>query len=493
MSETMEQRMQRIQGEERVSPRQPTVETSSPIIAKDEVLFNPNLLPDGVKQFAVDIADRMNNAPVAFSAITTLVVLSAAIGRRVGVRPKLHDDWTVIPNLWGALIAPPSIKKTPIYSEAIKPLVKAEAEANEEYKKEMQEYSAEMLDYKIALDKYKKEAAKSEKATVPTAPELPTRKRFVSQDTTIEALAQIMIENPNGILLTVDELSGWFTTLKKAGREGDRAFYLEAFNGNGSKSIDRVGRGSSYVPHVCASVFGTIQPDSLSPLIVSTRSGGSGGDGLLQRFQLVAIVKQNDFKYVDREPNYEARTQYHKSVEQLVNANPIDYSANTDEYNGDIYYRFSPSANGIFKEWAIKLNKKIEAEAEHNPALSAHLGKFEGLFASIALILFYSDRTANRVTTSTIPEEYATKALQWCDFLEVQAREVYDIERIAEDRRTALDEKIFDKVKELQLLGQLPLSFGKIAEKIRGASAKNVEETLKGSAVVKARKVFGLP
>jgi len=481
MAETNEEIMKRM------SAARPTPTKSDTKSIAKVVNFNQDLLPDGVKEFAVDIAERMDNAPIIFSAITTMLVLSASIGRRVLVRPKLYDDWEEVPNLWGALIAPPSIKKTPIYSEAMKPLLRAEKEANEEYIGKMAQHVKEMKEYK-SLDK---DYSSGKIEIEPELPETPIRRRFVSQDATIEALAQIMIENPNGILMTVDELKGFFAKLNTKDGEKDRGFYLEAFVGKEGKSIDRVGRGSFYVPHVCASIFGTIQPDSILPLILGSKNGASGGDGLLQRFQLMAIVDKSDFKLVDRKPNKIARDEYHDVVKKIIDAEPKDFGAIYDEYNETYHYRFSVEANTVFNEWRVKNNKKQVAEQEHNPSLSSHFGKYEGLFASIALILFYTDRVRDIVSTSTIPIEYALKAKKWCELLEFEARKIYDIDKLNEIRRDSLDEKIILKVRELQMAGLLPISLGALSQKILGANAGKVKEALNGVAMIQGRKVIG--
>ena len=33
-----------------------------------------------------------------------MIVAAGVIGRKIGIRPKKHDDWLVIPNLWAVLI-----------------------------------------------------------------------------------------------------------------------------------------------------------------------------------------------------------------------------------------------------------------------------------------------------------------------------------------------------------------------------------------------------
>ncbi len=479
--------------DEEIRVIEPPKEEAAPEV-EEPTPFKHKLLPESVAPYVFDIADRMDKAPLSFAGVAALAVLSAAIGRRVGVRPKLYDDWTVVPNLWGMLIAPPSIKKTPIYTEMLKPLIKAEIRENESYLQERKEYEGEMLIYEAELKEYKKKLAKGEREkSLPTPPEAPIRKRYLINDATIEKVAELMIDNPMGLMVTVDELSGFFSTLSRAGREGDIAFWLEAFNGNGGKNIDRIMRGSFYVPHVCASIFGTIQPDAVLNMVSSANNGISGGGGLLQRFQLIAMMDKSTFEPVDRAPNYTARDEYESLIDDILYANPLSYGAKRDEYREDvIYHRFSDGANAIFKEWSISLHSRIEREAEHNPAFSAHLGKLQGLFASLALILFYPDRLRGITIEDDIPEEYALKALELCNYFEEQARALYDMERIKERRRDALEEKILRKVQELQTLGELPISYGELSQKVYGASADECRNALRGLVVEKKRKVYGL-
>lgn len=70
------------------------------------------LLPAPLAGYVRDAAHR-KVAPPEFVAVSLLVSLGALLGARCGVRPKIQDDWIVVPNLWGAIIAPPGRKKTP--------------------------------------------------------------------------------------------------------------------------------------------------------------------------------------------------------------------------------------------------------------------------------------------------------------------------------------------------------------------------------------------
>ena len=103
--------------------------------------FDPDLLPDSLKAYTLDISERIG-CPTEFVAVSAMVGLSATVGRQIGVRPNEHDDWNVTPNLWGAVISPPGALKSPAQSEALKPLDKLEADAREKYEQEQAEFAA---------------------------------------------------------------------------------------------------------------------------------------------------------------------------------------------------------------------------------------------------------------------------------------------------------------------------------------------------------------
>ncbi|WP_456382940.1 YfjI family protein [Hydrogenimonas sp.] len=450
------------------------------------------LLPIDARMYAYDVAKRMDHAPLSFAMTAALLTLSTAMGRRVAVRPKLKDIWEVIPNLWGMLVAPPSVKKTPILAEMVKPLKLLEMEANERYEEEMKRYNAEKIAYEIELKEYKAKLKEGETPPIPDEPDKPIRSRYLIDDATTEKVAEIMIENPKGIGLFMDELSGWFKSMGKQGREGDRSFWLESFNGNGSKSVDRIGRGSLLVPHMCATIFGTIQPDALMGIVSGATGATSGGDGLLQRFQLISYEDRVQPVYTDELPDTIAREAYYDLVRKIALADPVERGAKKDRFSDTPFYRFSPEAVEISKAFFGDINEELKVNEEHNPAYAAHLGKFHGLMPSLALILFYADRVSGHIDEEMIPASYAERARKLCDFYKRQAMKVYDLERLKERKLEALDEKIVEKVKEIASAGKLPISFGKLSQMVKGAKAKDCERALKGVAIRKGRKIVSL-
>ena len=106
-----------------------------------------------------------------------------------------------------------------------------------------------------------------------------TPPRYVASDVTVEKLAEIIGPHERGILVKRDEWAGWIASMEKYSARGsgvDRAFWLKAFDG-GPHAVDRISRGSKFVPNLSASLIGGIQPQKLAEM------HGLTADGLLQR------------------------------------------------------------------------------------------------------------------------------------------------------------------------------------------------------------------
>jgi hypothetical protein len=286
--------------------------------------LGPTMVPEPSRGWIVDVSERMQ-IPPDFASAGAVVVAGSLIGRKLGIHPKRQDDWLVVPNLWGAVVGRPSLMKSPALTEVMKPLARLVAEAYEEYQDAKLSYETDVLvaeATKAALKDELKRAAKeavrsgdrskleeiahhSQHAEVPEEPLL---RRYKTEDATVEKISEILLENPRGILVHCDELSGWLRNLDKQGREGDRSFYLEAWNGTGSFDVDRIDRGSLHIPALCLSILGSIQPGPLSSYVYQAAQGEKGDDGLLQRFQLLVWPDApSTRRNVDRWTNIEAK------------------------------------------------------------------------------------------------------------------------------------------------------------------------------------------
>jgi len=122
----------------------------------DVKAFDYAYLPPTLCNYVKDISERMQ-CPADFAAVGVLVMIAAIIGRKVGIRPMKHNDWIVIPNLWGALIGNSGIMKSPTQSETLSPIKKLQALAFEEFNnaKADHEIKAELIKIQKSIDKSK--------------------------------------------------------------------------------------------------------------------------------------------------------------------------------------------------------------------------------------------------------------------------------------------------------------------------------------------------
>jgi Protein of unknown function (DUF3987) len=417
--------------------------------------LDPAMLPEPLRGWIVDVSERMQ-IPPDFAAAGAVVVAGSLIGRKVGIHPKRRDDWVVVPNLWGAVVGRPSLMKSPALAEVMKPLGRLAAEAYEEHQEAKLAYETDVMvaeatkaALKDELKRAAKEAAKSgdrskldeiaRRSQDNEVPEEPLLRRYKTEDATSEMISQILLENPRGILVHRDELSGWLRNLDKQGREGDRSFYLEAWNGTGSFDVDRIGRGSLHIPALCLSILGSIQPGPLSTYVYQATQGEKGDDGLLQRFQLLVWPDPSpSWRNVDCWPDTEAKNRAYKIFKRLDVLDPEDFGASGEDEEGILAVRFTDEGQDVFDRWRDELEHRLRSE-ELPPALESHLAKYRSLMPSLALIFHLvehvdvdgkaegdavglSDGTAKGGAVGLRP---AMQAAAWCEYLETHARRLY--------------------------------------------------------------------
>lgn len=387
--------------------------------------FDPALLPGAFRDYGVDVAERMQ-VPLDFAAAALLVGLAAVVGRRAMITPKERDTrWVVVPNLWGGIVSRPGNLKSPLIGEIFRPLRALEKAAIEAHKLEMEDYEREFEEW----DARKKKARKDAESFDDPKPERPPGLRYLVNDATIEKMHAISEDNPQGVLLFRDELAGWFASLDTKGHERERPFFLEGWNGDGSYTIDRIGRGTLYVEYLCISVFGGIQPAKLQNYLTDAVIGGGNDDGLVQRLQVLVWPDQDMvWRNIDRPPN----TQAANGVEQVfrkIAEMPVEPPFQT---------RFAPDAQALFNEWREELEQQVR-NGKLPRFLESHLAKYRSLMPSIALLLHIADGSRE----PQVPLIQAQRAAQWCVYLEAHARRVYACVTSLGDRAAAiLGEKI---------------------------------------------------
>jgi hypothetical protein len=242
-------------------------------------------------------------------------------------------------------------------------------------------------------------------------PEKPFQRRFKSNDSTVEKLGDLLTKNPQGLLVFRDELIGLLASWEKEGREGDKAFYLEGWNGTASLNIDRIGRGSLRVDNLCLSVFGGIQPE-LMERYLSGMATSLDNDGRIQRFQVLVYPESVPWVWKDRYPVKGAREAVRDLFDRLASFDPVqDGAAPADDFVKLPHFYFDDAAQEVFVEWCTELHR-VHIANEQNPLMAQHFGKFEKLYCAIALILHLAEGSIGPVTARS-----ALRAAAWCQYL----------------------------------------------------------------------------
>ncbi len=426
--------------------------------------LDPMILPEPVRSYAQDVSYRMQ-CPLEFVAIPLLVVFSSLVGAGCAIRPKKHDPWIVIPNLWGAIIAPSGAMKSPAIGEALSFIGILEKETGAAYRKALEGYNVQSLEIKFRNENLREdlkkaikgesdrdiEAKKEALIALNKEDNIPKQKRFMTNDSTVEKLAILLQDNPRGLLVFRDELSGFLATLECEDRVADRSFYLEAWNGFSSTTFkaDRITR-ESVDCNPCVSVFGGIQPSKLSQYLLGTLYGNSN-DGFFQRFQMVVCPDlPNTFINIDQPADKRSRDQIIFIVKKLVDMDFIEMGGEVEESLPMPVFRLNDEAQSFFNNWYTALRKRLLSNFD-NEVFNEHLSKYPKLITSLALI-YYLLRVSIGDPPGKVMLSDIENAAKLCDFLESHALRVYSV---TENTNLQRAKELFKKLKA----GRLPECF----------------------------------
>lgn len=449
--------------------------------------LDPELIPAPFRGWISDIAYRMQ-CPIDFCAVGAIAILAAVVGAGIGIKPKRKDDWLIVPNLWGGVIGPPSKKKTPALAEMVKALARlekiatdgsqqAKATAADPETKVRQKLLEAELNEAIKADILAKRTASMATAyatvtnggtlddednedadTPPAKRKAPSRQRrlsppsrsvaeikleiasmnapqagdlqdrFRTNDATIEALHDLLSTNRRGILVFRDELVGLLRGWDKQGREQDRGFYLEAWNGQGSFPLDRITRGHVICDNMCVSILGGTQPDKLRNYLYQARIEN---DGMMQRFQLLTYPDVQPFRHmVDEYPDAPARERAFSIIETLARTD-FERVAPPGLYDKTPCLRFADDgAQDLFIEWYERLHREKLENPDEAPLIVEYLSKQPKTMASLALLFHLVDRAeaiAAGESAGPVSLAAAARAADWCSYLEAHARRIYGL------------------------------------------------------------------
>jgi putative DNA primase/helicase len=217
-------------------------------------------------------------------------------------------------------------------------------------------------------------------------------------------------------------------TLDREENAAARGFFLSAWNGMQRYSFDRIGRGKIHIEAACVSMLGSSQPAAIAEYVRRAVSGGTGDDGMIQRFGLLVWPDQSpNWENVDRYPNNEARDKAWGCFVGFGSLSPGAIGAEpVSQFQSLPVLRLDAEAHDLFLEWRKDLERNLRSDALH-PALASHFAKYRKLVPTLALINHLAD-----VGNGAVGKAAMVRALGLATYLATHARRVYGAGRDAE-------------------------------------------------------------
>ncbi|MDL2317072.1 DUF3987 domain-containing protein, partial [Desulfovibrio sp. OttesenSCG-928-A18] len=352
--------------------------------SESRVLPPPPPVP--LEAFPAPVAAMLEEAAEAFTvplqipATCLLGVLSCLVGgtRLISLRPS----WKEPGNIWIATVAASGIGKTPCAAAFFAPVKRLEYEA-------FRQWQDEYASYENEVELVRKERAKAKRGDpMPARPIQPQRRQAYIDDATVEALGEVLSENPRGIMWRKDELAGLIADLDKysSGNSGGgtRSRLLSSYDGQEWKTSRTSNPTRNlYIPHAYVGIFGGIQPAMLPKVFEAGSAGVDEASGFLQRFMLIRAEREKPGYWTERYLSQDSK-ELLASIATALWSWDIEYDAESRELEKVV--PVSRQAKGSFVEWFNGIAQ--EEFLSHNAAL---LSKLKGQAQRLCLLLHCLD------------------------------------------------------------------------------------------------------
>jgi hypothetical protein len=377
--------------------------------------FPVDCLPAPVAAFVTEAA-RAIQCPPDFLGVAALTVAAAAVGgaRRLRVRRGYEEG----ARLYAAVVAPPGSAKSPALRAACAPVYAQQQRRRDQYLREKEGYERELEAFEVARRRAAR--ADEEPPDLPGRPVKPAMGQVFVADVTTERLAEVLGQNPRGVLLIRDELTGWVKALDqyRGGKGADRQFYLSCWSGEPAKVDRKADRGEPLlVLDPVLSVLGCVPPGMLGEL----DAGGDGEDGFVHRLL---------FSFPDPVPH--RRWSWQGVAPQTVQAwrevvgRLFDLGMGQDESGrpAAVVLDLAPEAMPLWAGWYDR--HAAEAEAPDFPeALVGPWSKLTAYAARLALVVHLLRGASGEAVGEEVDPESLRRALRLVAYFGSHARAVY--------------------------------------------------------------------
>ncbi|MBW3598527.1 MAG: DUF3987 domain-containing protein, partial [Planctomycetes bacterium] len=323
--------------------------------------------------------------------------------------------WSAPPVIWAAIIGESGSTKSPALNMVTHLAMERQEEAFERYSAELALYESDRKAYKKDLAAW--ERGKKSGGPPPVEPEPPVCERFIVSDTTVEALAPLLQDNPGGLLLVRDELAAWLGAFNRySSGSSDAPNYLSMFHG-GAITVDRRS-GDPRVIHVRQAhlaICGGIQPGILNRLLGEEHRES----GLLARFLLTCPPRRPKHwteAAIDRTVKAEVQLLIHQLFE-------LKHDIDPKGRRRPVFLALSPAAKDVWTEF---YNGHAQELSDLTGDLAAAWSKFEEYPARLALILQIARATQDSgLPCDQIDADSMAAAITIIEWCKAETKRVY--------------------------------------------------------------------
>ena len=335
-------------------------------------------------------------------AVPLLSVLAGAIGGN-SHRLVVKKGWTEPPIVWTVTSADSGTGKTHAFDLAVEPVTEMQRRAFRRYDEEKQSFEILKTEYDRQLGQWKKE--KGAGSSRPEPPIKPTCWRLKIDDTTVEALVARLAENPRGLMVAVDELSGFFGSFDRySSGSGDESKWLRAYDGKDLTSDRKTGDFPvTYVPRAGVSISGTIQPELLRKYITTERMES----GLASRFLIVEPPELDREGWIEDEVDQLLKDRCLEIVEALTKFEGELVEEGSSERK-PVFVGLTASGREAFVDWC-QYHQQLQTDTFG--AVRAAYAKLKSVPARLGLI-FHLTRRAAGDTTLENPDKVDSSSIE---------------------------------------------------------------------------------
>jgi hypothetical protein len=342
-------------------------------------LFTVDALPEPIRGF-VDAGARAIGCDLSYLALPLLTAIAAAIGNTR--RLELKRGWSAPPILWGAIVGESGTAKTPAFKLVMRSVRERQRKALERHAKAIKQFEADLARWEKDMAAWKRD--KNAGSDPPEKPDQPQAERFIVSDTTIEALAPILLANPRGLLLARDELAGWIGSFDRYAGKGkagaDSANWLSMFNAE-SIIVDRkTGTPRTiHVPQAAVCISGGIQPAVLQRALgLEHRESG------LAARLLLTCPPRRVKRWTEADIDLSAEAELVRLFDRLYELQPTD---GDDGEPRPALVRLSGDAKTV---WKAYYNAHAIEQADLTGDMAAAWSKLEEYAARLALVIHFT-------------------------------------------------------------------------------------------------------